>query len=109
MLSFSTITNILLSFLIRKFLYLYFLEFSGDEVVIYGVSDRVEEGKWVCEGTGQTIATASAAGTGGPLFYRTQPDNVSGDEDCAVGKSTSDFLLRDTPCKRVGYYLCEKP
>ena len=60
---------------------MFFLEFSGDEYVYYGVTDAANEGTWVCEGTGQTIATATGPGTGGPLFHSSQPNDWSG-EDC---------------------------
>ena len=103
---FSVNTGRLLSFPLIKFLY--FLEFFKDERFMYGVDDRVNEGTWVCEGTGQIIATATGPGTGGPLFQNTQPDNLGG-QDCAFGKRQfEDFLLRDASCTLSGYYLCEK-
>ena len=82
--------------------------FSGaTERVYYGVSDQVNEGTWVCDGTGETIATATGPGTAGPLFYHSQPSDVA--EDCAVGAPNFDFLLSDFRCTRLLRYLCEKP
>ena len=89
----------------KKFIFL--LEFSGDVFVLYGVTDAANEGTWVCEGTGQTIATATGPGTGGPLFHSSQPD---GDQDCGFGRGAKDFLLGDLSCTHSShYFLCEKP
>ena len=78
------------------------------EMVYYGVTDAANTGTWVCEGTGQTIATATGPGTGGPLFHSSQPNDWSG-EDCGYGSPPSTFLLADTDCTSSRYFLCEKP
>ena len=100
MLSFNVNTIILLAFL-------YFLGHAN--YVFNGVSDTANEGTWVCAGTGQTIATATGPGTGGPLFHITQPNSYNGDQDCGAGKRVEDFFLTDEPCSESLYFLCEKP
>ena len=99
MLSFSVNTNIYLAFL-------YFLGSGGN--VFTGVNDRANEGTWVCDGTGQTILTATGPGTGGPWFDSTQP-SYGGNEDCAFGYRTSHYTLHDVRCADSNYFLCEKP
>ena len=75
----------------------------------YGVTDAAIEGTWVCEGTGQTIATATGPGTGGPLFHSAQPDSYGGDQDCAAVGKAIDFLFADVLCTTRRYFLCKKP
>ena len=82
---------------------------SGGESVFYGVTDTANEGTWVCEGTGKTLATATGPGTGGPLFYRGQPYSSRGDPDCACGWRGMDILIDDAGCSSSRYFLCEKP
>ena len=86
----------------------FFSRVLGGETVYYGVTDAANEGTWVCEGTGQTLATATGPGTGGPLFYRSQPDS-NGDEDCGYGRPRNKFFLGDANCAHSYYFLCEKP
>ena len=78
--------------------------------VYYGVTDHVNEGTWVCDGTGETIATDTGMGTAGPLFHTSQPDKRDGDsDDCVVGAPRFDYFLADFMCTRPLRYLCEKP
>ena len=88
---------------------IFFLEFFGNEHVYYGVTDAANEGTWVCEGTGQTVATATGPGTCGPMFHSSQPDSLGGDQDCAFGRPPTNFLISDVWCGILGYFLCEKP
>ena len=82
---------------------------SADSV-FYGVNDRANEGTWVCNGTGQTIATATGPGTGGPLFHSSQPYRPDGkDGDCINGRRPRDFLFADASCMSSKLFLCEKP
>ena len=78
-------------------------------MVYYGVSDTANEGTWVCEGTGQTIATATGPGTGGPLFFHREPNNHGGNQNCGCGKRHMDYLLDDAECFSSFHFLCEKP
>ena len=82
--------------------------FSGDRVY-YGVSDRNVEGTWICDGTGQVLATATGPGTAGPLFHSSQPDNQRGSQHCASGRRHHDFLIGDVSCTDIYHYVCEKP
>ena len=77
-------------------------------MVYYGATDAANEGTWVCEGTGQILATTTGPGTGGPLFHSSQPD-LDGNEDCAVGFHLYDFLIADYLCSYTRNFLCEKP
>ena len=54
------------------------------------------------------LATATGPGTGGPLFYCSQPDS-NGDEDCGYGRPRNKFFLGDANCAHSYYFLCEKP
>ena len=86
-----------------------FVVATGLGHVYYGATNSALKGTWVCDGTGQTLASDTGAGTAGPLFHRSQPNNLDGVQHCTSGEKRTDFLIGDIDCTSARYYLCEKP
>ncbi|XP_066983825.1 perlucin-like protein [Macrobrachium rosenbergii] len=67
-----------------------------------GLSDIQEEGtyRWVADGTVHQIVES--------WWYKCQPDNYAGGEDCVHYRSSNDGF-NDITCDKKFRYICEKP
>ncbi|KAJ8320422.1 hypothetical protein KUTeg_002009 [Tegillarca granosa] len=74
---------------------------SGGESYLIGLSDQRYEGLFRWEGTGETVGLTD--------WWKGQPDNHKGNEDCVHIARSYGYSWNDVPCDNYKTsYICQK-